>query len=229
MNDEKTRSKDALKEGHTMSNQNQVKHVPAGGGPTFWGPGDRTTFLLTGAETGGAFFLCEAMVPHGGGPPPHVHNREDESFYIQEGTLTIQAGGKTINASAGDFVYLPRGIMHSFQNTGKSKARLLVLATPAGLEKFFEETFDPARDSTSDPPPPSEAMIARFMAAAPKYGLEIMLPAGAHWPSRIAHGAASKFSRLGREAFLGDFVSGRNTVMQFRSVGNNNSRGSPVR
>ncbi len=100
------------------SRQNQVKYVPAGTGAAYWGPGEQMTFLITGEETGGAFFLAEMSVPPGGGPPPHIHSREDESFQILEGTLTVQVGGDTITASAGDFVYLPRGIAHSFKNTG---------------------------------------------------------------------------------------------------------------
>jgi quercetin dioxygenase-like cupin family protein len=72
-----------------MMNQNQVKHVPAGTGQIYWGPGDRVTFLITGAETGGAFFMAAVSVPPGGGPPPHIHHREDESFYLQQGTLII--------------------------------------------------------------------------------------------------------------------------------------------
>ena len=53
-----------------MSDQNRIKHVPAGKGPTYWGPGDQSRFLITGEETGGAFFMMEVSVPPGGGPPP---------------------------------------------------------------------------------------------------------------------------------------------------------------
>src|SRR5438045_9381912 len=107
----------------TMPNQNQVKYVPAGTGPTYWGPGDRVTFLVTGAQSGGACFIFEVMVPPGGGPPPHIHGCEDESFYVLEGTLTVQAGGRTYQASPGDFVHLPRGTAHSFRNDGQVAAK----------------------------------------------------------------------------------------------------------
>jgi len=160
------------------SNENQVKYVPAGTGPAYCGPGDRITFLITGAETGGAFFLGEASVAPGGGPPPHVHSREEESFYLLQGTLALQVGGKTLNASAGDFIYIPRGTVHSFKNVGEETARMLTLAAPAGLENFFAEAFFPAVD-VSDMPQISEALIGRVVKAAPKYGLELLLPAGA--------------------------------------------------
>jgi quercetin dioxygenase-like cupin family protein len=91
---------------------NQVKYVPAGTGPAYWGPGELMTFLITGEETGGAYFMADISVVPGGGTPPHIHHREDESFHLLEGTLTIQVGGDTMTASPGDFVYLPRGIDH---------------------------------------------------------------------------------------------------------------------
>ncbi len=159
-----------------ISIQEQVKFVPRGKGRAYWGPGNQLTFLATGEETGGAFFMAEGVVLPGGGPPPHIHSREDESFYLLEGTLTVQVGDKTLQASAGDFVYLPRGIAHAFRNTGKENARMLVTATPAGLEKYFEETFDPAVEGAV-PPLLTEALIKRAKAAAPKYGLELLLPA----------------------------------------------------
>lgn len=156
----------------------QVRHVPAGTGPAYWGPGTIMTFLITGEETGGSFFLSEISVPPNAGPPPHIHSREDESFHLLEGTLTIQVGGTTIAASPGDFVHLPRGIMHTFRNTGAANARALVITAPAGLEKYFAEVFDPAADRTSSPPPPpTPAMLSRARAAAPKYGLELLPPA----------------------------------------------------
>ena len=157
--------------------QNQPKYVPAQAGVVYWGPGNRMKFVLTGKETAGAFFLSEISVPPGGGPPPHVHSREDESFHILEGTLTIQVGKDTITASPGDLAFLPRGIVHSFKNTGDATAKALVLITPAGLENYFAEVFDPDEDRSSAPPPPSKAMLARAMSAAPRYGLELLPPA----------------------------------------------------
>lgn len=157
--------------------QRVVKHLPAGSGPAYWGPGERMTFLATGNETGGAFFLAEIEVAPGGGTPPHIHGREDEAFQVLEGSLTIQVGGNTINASAGDFAFLPRGIAHSFKNTGDGCAKALVLTTPAGLEGFFAEVFDPATDRLATPPAQSEDLIPRALAAAPKYGLELLPPA----------------------------------------------------
>ena len=158
------------------ANSNRFKYVPAGTGPAYWGPGDQVTFLITGLETGGAFFMAEVLVPPGGGPPPHLHHREEESFHLLEGSLTIQAGGITLSASPGDFVHLPRGMVHSFQNTGTVDAKFLLVVTPAGLENFFAEAFYPAVDRSAEPPLISEALVARLLGAAPKFGLELLPP-----------------------------------------------------
>lgn len=160
-----------------QSNQSQVRHVPAGTGPAYCGPGDRITYLITGAETGGAFFMAEVSVVPGGGPPPHVHSREDESFYLLRGTLAVQVGDKTLNVSAGDFVHMPRGVAHSFKNAGEETAQLLMVAAPAGLESYFAETFFPAAD-IADISQTGPAVLARAMKIAPKYGLELLLPTG---------------------------------------------------
>lgn len=155
----------------------QIKHLSAGTGAAYWGPGELMTFLVTGEETNGAFFMADLSVAPGGGTPPHIHHREDESFRLLEGTLTVQVGGDTITTSPGDFVYLPRGIAHSFRNAGEVPAKALVLTTPAGLEGFFTEVFDPASDRDATPPQVSRELIARAMTAAPKYGLELLPPA----------------------------------------------------
>ena len=160
----------------TQNLLNVLTHVPAETGPVFWGPGDEMTFLATGEETGGAYFMALVSVMPGGGPPPHIQRREDESFYLLEGTLTLQAGGKTIHAAAGDFVHIPRGTVHSFRNTGDAKAKLLVVATPAGLENFFAEAFYPAVDGAEPPTGFDEEFRQRAMAAAAKYGLELLPP-----------------------------------------------------
>jgi quercetin dioxygenase-like cupin family protein len=155
-----------------MSNQNSARHLPADTGPSYWGPGDRYTFLVTGAQTNGAFFIMEAIVPPGGGPPSHIHSREEEAFYLLEGSLDFTLGDKRLKVSTGDFVQIPRGTVHGFRNAGSTMARMLVFCAPAGLEKYFEEVFEPVQDRSVSPPPITDALIARLLAAAPKYGLE---------------------------------------------------------
>lgn len=155
-----------------MSNENIARHLPADTGPSYWGPGDRYTFLATGAQTNGAYFIMEAIVPPGGGPPLHIHHREEEAYYVLEGTLHVTLGDKSLQASTGDFVQIPRGTVHAFRNAGSTMARLLVFCAPAGLEKYFEEVLQPVRDRSGTPPPMTDAMISQMLAAGPKHGLE---------------------------------------------------------
>lgn len=150
--------------------------VPAETARAYRSPVDEIRFLITGEQTGGAFFMAEVSVPPGCGNRPHIHGREEETFYMQQGTLTIQVGGKTLTASTGDLVSLPRGVAHCFQNNGKVDAKFLVVAAPAGLEKFFEEAFYPAADCP-DAAPMTEAFLSRVLAAASKCGLDLLPPA----------------------------------------------------
>jgi quercetin dioxygenase-like cupin family protein len=152
----------------------RLLHRPATSGDAFWGPGDAYRFLVTGEETAGAYFAMEAIVPPGGGPPPHIHRNEDETFYIVEGEVDILLGDETITAGAGDFVNVPRGMVHRFHNAGVATMRMILTFTPAGIEKFFEETLERALDPTQPPPDNVDEVAARYVAAAPRYGLEFI-------------------------------------------------------
>ena len=159
-----------------QSTGGRLFHRPIATGPAFWGPGDHYTFLVTGEESGGAYFAMEALVPPGGGPPPHIHTREDETFYVLAGEIEFLLGDETITAGPGDFVNVPRGTVHRFQNTGAATARLVLTFTPAGIEHWFEETLERAPNDVdvADVPENVAEVGARYAAAAPRYGLEFV-------------------------------------------------------
>lgn len=149
----------------------QTGVLRSGEGKSCWVVGDLYTFLAAGEDTGGAYALIHASVPPQGGPPPHVHRREDETFYVLDGELTFQVDGRTIPATAGTFVTLPRGSLHAFKNTGTTTARMLITVNPSGLEQYFAEVGHERREDSVTP-----AAIEQLLAAAPKYGLEIPAP-----------------------------------------------------
>ncbi len=153
----------------------ELNVLRSGEGRAYWVAGDRNTVLATGEDTGGAYALFHTVVPPSGGPPPHVHRREDETFYVLEGELTFHADGRIIPAAPGTWVTLPRGSQHSFRNNGAAAARVLIVASPSGLEKFFAEAGREAVDGESQPPV-TPADIERLVAVAPKYGIEIEPP-----------------------------------------------------
>jgi quercetin dioxygenase-like cupin family protein len=142
-----------------------------------WYSGSLMTFLATAEDTQGQFSLIEAVARKGNVPPPHIHHREDESFYLLEGEITVSVGDRTMRATPGTLVFLPRGVRHSF-TIDSEQARILILATPAGLEKYFKEFSVPAPAMTL--PPAAEvpyAEIEKMLATAPKFGIEFLPPA----------------------------------------------------
>jgi quercetin dioxygenase-like cupin family protein len=137
--------------------------------------GDVYRFMATGDETDGRYAMFEAVVRPGGGPPPHIHSREEESFYVLEGEITFQVGDDRIVAKAGTFANMPVGSLHSFRNDTDKLARMIVSVAPAGLEKMFLEVGQPVALG-QQAPPPSKAEIDKLLAVAPSYGIEIRLP-----------------------------------------------------
>jgi quercetin dioxygenase-like cupin family protein len=146
-------------------------------GPTITLVGDVYRFLATGKETSGRYATFEATVPPGGGPPPHTHTREDESFYILEGEITFYVEGERIVARPGSFANMPPGVKHRFKNESHEPARMIISVAPAGLENMFLEAGSPIQPGAV-PGPPAPEEIARLLEAAPRYGVTIDVPPG---------------------------------------------------
>lgn len=149
----------------------------AGQGRTVGVVGDVYRFLTTGAETGGQYAQWEALVPPGGGPPPHVHQREQEGFFVVEGDITFQVRGETVVAGPGTFVNMPPGVPHAFRNASARPARMIITVAPAGLEEMFFEVGTALPEGAEAAPPPTPEAIQRLLAAAGRYGIEIQVPA----------------------------------------------------
>ena len=143
-------------------------------GRMLWVVGELLTLKLVGSDTDGAFALLEEVTPPQGGPPPHMHTREDETFYVLEGELEFVVGGRALLVSAGSVVYGPRGIAHAFRNVGPTPSRMAVYITPAGLEGMFEEFGEPVTDPSSPPEGPPD--IERLVAINRKHGVEMPPP-----------------------------------------------------
>jgi quercetin dioxygenase-like cupin family protein len=136
--------------------------VGPGGGETVRNPvGGIVTFKVTGEETAGALTLFESVIAPGDGPPLHVHSNEDEVLYVLEGDVRFQLGDDVHDAPPGSSMYVPRGVPHCFQNAGTTPARLLIVFTPSGMERFFGLTG-------GDPD--------AFRAAAEQVGMEVVGP-----------------------------------------------------
>jgi quercetin dioxygenase-like cupin family protein len=159
----------------TLTPRHRILKTPTEG-QTITVVGDVYRFLVTGEETNGKYTLWEAIVPPGGGPPPHVHSREEEGFYVLEGEITIQVGEERIVAKAGMFANMPVGTPHSFKNETSKPAKMLISVVPAGLEHMLFEVGVSVAPGTTTAPPPTKQEIEKLMEVAPKYGIEVRLP-----------------------------------------------------
>lgn len=122
-----------------MAEPRKLKVVRPGEGGTVQVVGDTYRFLAVGGDTDRTYFVMEATISPGAGPPLHVHAREEEGFYVLDGELEFHADGTTLRAGPGTFLNLPQGSRHRFQNVGDRPARMLILCAPGGIEGFFTE------------------------------------------------------------------------------------------
>jgi quercetin dioxygenase-like cupin family protein len=148
-------------------------HIPPGGGRSLWVFGELVTYKTTGRQTGGAYSLFEVASQPGTGPPPHVQHREEEAFWVLEGEYEFLIEGRTLTASAGALVSVPKGTLHTHKNLGGDASRMLVTHTPGGLsEKFFEEMGLFLTAPSSVPPAPTPEELQRMLELGRKYGIE---------------------------------------------------------
>jgi quercetin dioxygenase-like cupin family protein len=131
--------------------------------------GDEVTVLMGGRDTAGAYTAFLNSTPPGGGPPPHRHHREDEWFYVLEGCVSFFIAGGWKDAKAGEFVFAPRGSVHTFKNNTAEPTLMLIHTSPSGFEDFFAE----AAEEFVRPGGPD---MGRAIAIAGRHGIEFVQP-----------------------------------------------------
>ena len=130
--------------------------------------GIEMTIKLDAEKTGGALTVLDSVVPPGGGPPVHIHSKEDELFYVLEGRFRFWHGDMASDLGAGDTVFLKRGGRHTFQNIGPAPGRLVTVITPAGLEGFFREVAKRGLSAPKD--------MVELNTLAGEYGVQFVGP-----------------------------------------------------
>ena len=126
------------------------------------------TMKADGKATHDAYSLFEyAIPPETNGPPAHLHTREDESFICLAGQLDVSLGGQEFTLRLGDYLYLPRNVVHAFRNPYDDEARVISVVSPAGLEAYYQTLAEL-------PPGPKDMNVMRGIMA--EFGIELQLP-----------------------------------------------------
>ena len=136
--------------------------------------GSTMTIKCSAKDTYGLWSLTHLTVPPNfvqQAPPPHYHTRDEEAFYVTEGTITFEINGKPIKAPAGSFVKFPRNLVHKFSNPSDQPAAVLVVGAPAGIEEYLVEIYE----FLAKPGPPDPAKLGEIFN---RYGLVISQPTG---------------------------------------------------
>jgi quercetin dioxygenase-like cupin family protein len=141
-----------------------------GDGQTLKNPvGGPLILQARGEQTGGAMTVFESTPAPGEGPPLHRHPNEDEVLYVLQGRLHVKLDETLHEAPAGSVVFIPKGVPHTWQNTGDDAARFLGLFAPAaaGMERFFERSAELADDAR---------VADAFKKFASEAGMEVLGP-----------------------------------------------------
>ena len=127
--------------------------------------GGDITFIVRGEQSNGALAALEAGAPPGEGPPLHFHGREDETVYVLEGNFRFKLGEDLSTIGPGTFVFIPRGLPHTWQCIGDRPGRFLFTFAPAGMEGFFDRLSSMTKFD-----------LEEFRAAAAEHGMEVVGP-----------------------------------------------------
>ncbi len=140
-----------------MVDDDQVTFLQTGQGRHLSTLGNEITFKATADDTNGNWSLIEYSKPPGAESPPlHAHDW-DEAYYILQGQIAFRIRDRTFDASAGSFVFVPGTVPHTFMNATPETSRFLIMFSPAGFERFFEDVEElletepsPSMDTVQD-------------------------------------------------------------------------------
>jgi len=136
--------------------------------------GTRVRLLMSGKQTNGAFCMMEMFSPPGKATPLHIHDREDETVTVLEGTVHLRVGDQDVRIHAGETALMPRHVAHRIATGADSAARYLIVCAPAGFDDFVDACAEAHKGPVS-PTPPGPEDIARMREAAPRYGITLLL------------------------------------------------------
>jgi quercetin dioxygenase-like cupin family protein len=148
--------------------------VSSSEGEAWWWLGGLAVIKATAADTGGQMTIVEITERPGTEAPLHVHHREDEGFWVLEGTVTFEVGDTTIEAGPGDYAFGPRNIPHRY-TVGEEGCRMLFIFTPGGFEDLIREMSEPAAERVLPPEVDMDELdFERIQKVAEAYGGELL-------------------------------------------------------
>ena len=150
-------------------------HTGPGEGAMVWHLGALLTFKATTQTTAGRMWAKELVAPRGMAVPMHVHTHEDEAFYVLEGEVDMHIGDEVISASRGSFLWGPRTVPHAFRIESDT-AKVLIVSTPGGFDRFFFQTGTPATARSLPPPATTPPDLDAIVATARELGVDIVGP-----------------------------------------------------
>lgn len=143
-----------------------IRSVGHGEGESHPVMGDPMRFIMTSEHTAGGYAISEIETRPGSGAPPHIHHREDEAFYVLQGTVTVIVDGKEHELGPGDFVHVPKGVVRGFSNRTDTPTRMLILHCPGSAAGFYI-----GMGKLAVPP-----QLEDIAALGDQYGIEMVLP-----------------------------------------------------
>ena len=132
----------------------------------------RNDLIMRSEDTGGAYSSYEVIAEPERGARSHIHSREDEAIYVIEGQFQVRCGEQEYTLGPGDFISMPKGLPHMFTNVGQTLGRLFCIATPGGLERFFESVDTLLKEKQGKATREELAMLSD--ALCKKYGIEFL-------------------------------------------------------
>ena len=156
---------------NSVSNVRSSKILAGGEGESFTMMGLVITPKVTGEDTQGAYCVIEQQATPGAGSPPHYCHAEEKTFYILDGEFDVLVGERVEQAKAGDVVFIPRGTLHNYKNTGLKPGRLLAVLIPSGHENFLRELSQLFQNG--------RPTMEQMQAVSAPYQVELVPPKGA--------------------------------------------------
>lgn len=137
-------------------------------GDAYWWLGSLTINKLNGERTHGGIDIVDHRVPAGYAPPRHVHDGQDEVFFVIDGQFDVQCGERSWEAGPGSLVFLPRDVPHGFTVSSDGPGRTLLINSPSGFADLIRELGEPASRlelPAPDSPVPEPDRIASISLA----------------------------------------------------------------